>query len=81
MAVTGQQENMPAFRAVGAYDDFESFPIHGLFVVNRDRDIVWQDRGADPFMDIDFVLAEIDRGLHPYQHHLMRGQWGRILDL
>ncbi len=65
VAVTYQQENMPAFKSVGAYDDFESMPIHGLFVVNAQNEIVWQELSASAFMDIEFLMKDLKRLVHP----------------
>src|SRR5690606_39068247 len=67
VAVTSQTENMPVFKALQAYDDFEDMPIHGLYIVNGDRDVVWQDLSADAFMEIDFLVGEIPRSIHAMQ--------------
>lgn len=49
---------MHVFRQWGTYDDFEKVPIHGTFVISPNGKVLWQDTGADPFMDCDFVVKE-----------------------
>ena len=49
---------MEAFRQWDTYDDFEKAPIHGTFVISPGGKVLWQDTGADPFMDCDFVVKE-----------------------
>lgn len=46
------------FREWSAYDDFEKEPLHGTFVVDPYGRVLWQDIGADPFEDPDFVIRE-----------------------
>jgi peroxiredoxin len=50
-----------AFRAFGAYDDFERLPLHGTFLVDAAGRVRWQDIGSEPFNDPDFLLAEAKR--------------------
>ncbi|MBS0210390.1 MAG: redoxin domain-containing protein [Planctomycetes bacterium] len=54
---------MERFKAYGAYDDFERVPLHATVVVDGRGRIVWQDIGAEPFTDVDFVLKEARRQL------------------
>ena len=54
---------MGAFRTYGTYDDFEDMPLHGTFLINADKKVIWQDIGADPFMDAAFLLEEAKRQL------------------
>ena len=54
---------MEVFRRYGAYDDFEDMPLHGTFLISPDRKVIWQDIGADPFMDAEFLLEEAKRQL------------------
>ena len=49
---------MHVFRQWGTYDDFEKAPIHGTFLISPSGKVLWQDTGADPFMDCDFVVKE-----------------------
>ncbi|MBA4031588.1 MAG: alkyl hydroperoxide reductase [Planctomyces sp.] len=53
------------FKKFRAYDDFEAQPIHGTFLVDGQGKIRWHDLGADPFMDVDFLLEESQRLLNP----------------
>jgi peroxiredoxin len=50
-----------AFRAAGAFDDFEKIPLHGAFLVDARGDVRWQDVSAQPFTDTAFLLAEAKR--------------------
>jgi len=49
------------FRAYRAFDDFESLPLHGTFLIDGDGLVRWQDVGPEPFMDTGFLLAESQR--------------------
>ena len=44
-----------------SYDDFEKMALHGTFLLDREGRIVWQDIGADPYTDVEFLLAEAKR--------------------
>ena len=50
-----------SFRRYHAYDDFEKQPLHGTFLLDRRHRLLWSDVSADPFMDLDFLLAESSR--------------------
>jgi peroxiredoxin len=50
-----------AFHAYRSFDDFESAPLHGTFLIDADDRIRWMDVGAEPFTDMDFLLAETER--------------------
>jgi peroxiredoxin len=55
-----------AFRQLRCYDDFEKQPLHGLFLVapdpiNGGSNVLWQDIGHQPFMDVEFLLNESKR--------------------
>lgn len=57
---------MQAFKAMRCFDDFENQPLHGLFLVKPSLDskppqVLWQDIGFEPFVDIDFLLQESRR--------------------
>ena len=45
----------------GSYDDFEEIELHSTFVIDRDGRVRWSRIGGGPFMDVDFLLDEIDR--------------------
>lgn len=51
------------FKAYRAYDGFENVPLHGVFLLDADGQIRWQDIGYDPFTDIPFLLSESRRQL------------------
>ncbi len=48
-------------RRFHAYDDFEELELHATILIDRDGRIRWSRTGGDPFTDLDFLLAEIDR--------------------
>ena len=53
--------NLDVFKAYRAYDDFEDLPLHGTFLIDAHGRVRWQDISYDPFMDVDFLLAEAQR--------------------
>ena len=59
--------SMEVFRAWNAYDDFEKQPLHGTFIIDPAGRVLWQDIGADPFEDPDFVIEEGLRLLELHQ--------------
>ena len=48
-------------RRFGSYDDFEDLELHSTFLIDRDGRIRWSRIGGGPFMDVEFLLSEIDR--------------------
>jgi peroxiredoxin len=52
---------LTAFRAWHCFDEFESLPLHGTFLVDADGAVRWQDVGANPFTDFAWLLAESRR--------------------
>ncbi len=50
-----------AFRAWRCYDEFESLPLHGTFLVDTDGRVRWQDLGAAPFVQFDWLEREARR--------------------
>ncbi|MBL8900989.1 MAG: redoxin domain-containing protein [Planctomycetes bacterium] len=50
-----------AFRAYRAYDDFEKAPLHGTFLVDGRGRVRWQDVGAEPFLELEFLREEAER--------------------
>lgn len=73
VAIASTPENLPAFKQMWSFDEFESIPIHGLFVLNPEREVVWQDISAEAFLDIDFLMNELPRVLSPIQPEMIRG--------
>lgn len=58
-------ESLETFKRYQAYDDFESSPLHGTILIDGAGKIRWHDTGAEPFMNVDFLLAESQRLLNP----------------
>ncbi len=56
-----------AFKQYHVFDDFENVPLHGTFLIDELGRIRWHDIGAEPFMDVNFVLRESKRLLFPNQ--------------
>ena len=60
-------DGLVAFKQYQAFDDFEKVPLHGTFLIDGEGRLRWQDIGAEPFMDANFVLKESKRLLFPHQ--------------
>ena len=56
---------LETFKRFHAYDDFESTPLHATVLIDAQGKIRWHDLGPEPFMDVDFVLAEARRLIEP----------------
>ncbi|MDB5342225.1 MAG: alkyl hydroperoxide reductase/Thiol specific antioxidant/Mal allergen [Schlesneria sp.] len=56
-----------AFKQYHVFDDFENVPLHATFLIDELGRIRWHDIGAEPFMDVNFVLKESKRLLFPNQ--------------
>jgi peroxiredoxin len=55
-------DKMETFKKYRSYDDFESLPLHGTYLINKeDARIHFLDRGALPLKNMDFLLGEIVR--------------------
>ena len=52
---------LKAFQSYRAYDTFEQIALHGTFLVDREGFCRWHDISFEPFMDLDFLLAESKR--------------------
>jgi peroxiredoxin len=48
-------------RRFHAFDDFEELELHATILIDAAGSIRWVRTGGDPFMDLDFLLGEIDR--------------------
>jgi peroxiredoxin len=59
--VLASDPGMAAFKAFRAFDDFESRPLHGTFLIDANGLIRWHDIGFEPFRDARFVLKESRR--------------------
>ncbi|MFO0905483.1 MAG: redoxin domain-containing protein [Pirellulales bacterium] len=53
--------DLSVFKAYRCHDDFENKTLHGTFIIDGRGFIRWQDINYEPFMDVDFVLAEAKR--------------------
>lgn len=60
-------EPMVIFKKYHAFDDFEKVPLHGTFLIDGEGRMRWFDIGAEPFMDVDFLMKESKRILFPNQ--------------
>jgi peroxiredoxin len=54
-------EKLDVFKVYRAFDDFESMPLHGIFLVDGDGLVRWQDIGYEPFKETAFLLVESRR--------------------
>ena len=57
--------SLDVFKRYRACDDFESLPIHATILIDGQGMIRWHDSGAEPFMNVDFLLDESKRLLSP----------------
>ena len=55
--------SLKTFKTYRAHDDFEAKPLHGIFLIDGDGLIRWQDISYQPFMDGKFLLTEAKRQL------------------
>ena len=49
------------FKRYQAFDDFESQPLHGTFLIDAQGNVRFQRISAEPFLDVDFIKAEAAR--------------------
>ncbi len=49
------------FKSYRAYDDFEDFPLHATFLIDKEGLVRWQDISSEPFTDAAFLLDEAKR--------------------
>lgn len=49
------------FRAFRAFDDFESIPLHGAFLIDGEGFVRWQNISFEPFEDPKWLLEEAKR--------------------
>lgn len=57
--------SLDVFKRYQAYDDFERAPLHATCLIDGEGKLRWHDEGPDPFMNVDFLLSEAERLLHP----------------
>lgn len=53
-----------AFKAFRNFDDFEKLPLHGTYLISKEKKLQYIHRGALPFTDFELLLDEIKR-LYP----------------
>jgi alkyl hydroperoxide reductase subunit AhpC len=49
------------FKRYRAYDDFESQPLHGTFLIDAEGKVRFQRISSDPFLDVEFIKGEAER--------------------
>jgi peroxiredoxin len=54
-------DDLRLFKVYGCFDDFEQRPLHGTFLIDKDRRVRWHETGAEPFQDAAFLLEEAKR--------------------
>ena len=52
---------LDAFKAWHCFDDFEQMALHGVFLVDADGKVRWQDISYEPFMELEWLLDESQR--------------------
>jgi len=52
---------LDAFKAYRAYDDFEKMPLHGLYLIDGNGQVRWQNISFQPFADAKWLLGEAKR--------------------
>jgi peroxiredoxin/tetratricopeptide (TPR) repeat protein len=53
--------DLGAFRAFRSFDDFETIPLHGTFLIDGNGLVRWQNISYQPFKDMDWLLGESKR--------------------
>ncbi|MCI0748439.1 MAG: redoxin domain-containing protein [Verrucomicrobia subdivision 3 bacterium] len=67
-------QKLDVFKAYRAYDDFESMPLHGTFLVDGNGMLRWQDVSFEPFTEPEFLLKEAKRLLNLSGGPLLTGK-------
>lgn len=52
---------LETFKSYRVYDDFESSPLHGTFLIDASGNVRYQRISADPFLDVEFIKTEAAR--------------------
>lgn len=71
--------DLGVFKSYRCYDDFESIPLHGTFLVDAQGQVRWQDIGYEPFMNPQFILEEAQRTLRLKSESLVVARGGEHL--
>jgi peroxiredoxin len=53
--------SLSTFKAYGAYDDFDEQALHGLFLIDGNGCLRWQNISFKPFAQVDWLLGECKR--------------------
>lgn len=53
--------SLDAFKAYRAYDDFENMPLHGVFLIDGEGQVRWQNISYQPFREAQWLLGESKR--------------------
>ena len=48
-------------RTLGAWDEFLESPLHGIFLINDNRQVLWDSITEHAITDIDFLIEESQR--------------------
>ena len=54
-------ETLATFKSYRAFDDFETMPLHGTFLIDTDGLVRWQDISFQPFTQAKWLLTESKR--------------------
>ena len=54
-------ETLATFKSFRAFDDFETMPLHGTFLMDADGLVRWQDISFQPFTQAKWLLTESKR--------------------
>jgi peroxiredoxin len=49
------------FRALGAYDEFEEMPLHGIYLISAEGKLLWHDVRASALLEVSDLLDELVR--------------------
>jgi peroxiredoxin len=52
---------LDVFKLYGAHDDFEGQPLHAIYLIDAKGQVRYRRISAEPFLDVDFVKAELAR--------------------
>ena len=69
-------EKLDVFKDYRVFDDFESQPLHGTFLIDGNGLVRWQDISYEPFNEPEFVLKEAQRLLGHSAVELVGGSAG-----
>jgi peroxiredoxin len=53
--------SLDAFKAYRAYDDFENMPLHGVYLIDGNGQVRWQNISYQPFREAQWLLGESKR--------------------